>query len=410
MAVAQGVRKVLAIGKQSALGTALASPGASAQLYRRTSSTIDLNKDTYKSNEIKTSMQHSDLRHGLRSVSGTISGELSPKTYQKLFESVLRGTAASVSALSSLTITAAVVTVGTGKATMTSGSSWSSTLKDGMVVQFTGFSGGQASNNSRNFLITDVTTTVITGQYLDGVDAVAGSTSASAGGVTIPGKNLQITSTATSFTPDYWTIEHWFPDISQSEVFTDCVFSQASVKLPSTGMATVDFGVMGLNMSKYTSQQLSSASAQSTTGICAAVNGVLYVNGVAYGTITGADITINGNIQAEGAVVGSNVAPDLNRGSIEVTGSLTGLFDGVVLRDLFINETSVAVAIALTSGSASTGDFISFYMPAVKLTSASKDDGEKGITQTFNFTALEYTGADASTVASTIMIHDSQFA
>ena len=53
----------------------------SEQQLRRVSSSFNLTKETYQSEEIRTDYQLSDFRHGVRSVEGNVSGELSAGTY-----------------------------------------------------------------------------------------------------------------------------------------------------------------------------------------------------------------------------------------------------------------------------------------------------------------------------------------
>src|SRR3972149_3653380 len=107
MGIASGVYLQLAAKKQSALGSA--ASGSGAQLYRRTTATLNKKKAFYKSSEIAPSMQRSDGRHGVVSVDGTINGELSVGTYSAFMGSVLRSSAwtASVSSGALIDVTAA---------------------------------------------------------------------------------------------------------------------------------------------------------------------------------------------------------------------------------------------------------------------------------------------------------------
>jgi hypothetical protein len=185
-----------------------------------------------------------------------------------------------------------------------------------------------------------------------------------------------------------------------------------AVKLPATGMATVDFNVMGLNMTAGTSQVLTSPTAATEGGNIAAVNGALYINGVAVGLITGLDFTVNGNVTAPGGVVGSNVDPDLFPGAFDVKGNATVYFQDAVMRDMFIDEDEVAIVAAFTTGSDKDADFKAYVFPRVKFDAASKDDGEKGLIATMGWTALEKVdgGAGTTSVASTMSIQDSRVA
>jgi hypothetical protein len=76
MAYATGVAKQLTYKAESTWGTVPAASGA--QALRRVTSNLALKKQTYQSNEIRPDYQVSDMRHGVRSVEGSISGELSP--------------------------------------------------------------------------------------------------------------------------------------------------------------------------------------------------------------------------------------------------------------------------------------------------------------------------------------------
>ena len=80
MATASGINKVVSYKKETSFGT-LPSPTTGGQTLRRVSSNFNLTKETYQSEEIRTDYQLVDFRHGVRSVEGSISGELSAGTY-----------------------------------------------------------------------------------------------------------------------------------------------------------------------------------------------------------------------------------------------------------------------------------------------------------------------------------------
>lgn len=404
--IATGVFKKLIAKKQSALGT-IASAG-SAQLFRRVTSTLDKKKATYQSKEIRPSMQRSDMRHGVVSVDGQINGELSVGTYQDFMASVVRQlfqTAITSSAIT--TVTAAVTSGAAGTFTRSGGSYFTDGFKVGMVVRWTGWATTGAPNNSHNFLITALTATVMTGIMLDGVAVGAKAAGDSVTCLEV-GKHTYIPSSG--HTRDYWTIEHSFTDITQSEVFTDCMLASMAVKLPATGMATIDFPVKGLNLTTGTSQYFTSPTAASSGAVMAAVNGAVYVGGNAVALITAIDFNVNGNVTETGGVVGSNASPDLFPGSFDVTGNMTVLFTDATLRDYFLNETEVSVIAVFTAGNTAAADFMSFTFPRVKFGGATKDDGEKGLTMTMPFVAIENTagGTGTNSIASTFVVQDSQ--
>jgi len=404
MAIATGVFKKLVAKKQAALGTKATASGA--QYYRRVTSTIDLQKQTYQSNEIRPSMQRYDFRHGIRSVSGAINGELSCGTYQGFFESLLRAAASTAATTGALTTIAAAVTTGAeGTFTRTGGSYITDGFKVGMVVRASGWASPATANNAHNCLITALTATVMTGVMLDNVPFVA---KAAGDSVTIAETGKHIAIPTSGHTKDYWTIEHHFSDISQSEQFKDCVFASANINLPATGISTVAFNVLGIDMDKSTSAYFTTPTAASTGSVLAAVNGAMYVQGVKVGLITSMDFTINGNMSAPGGVVGSNVDPDIFPGSFDITGNLSVLFSDATFRDYFLDETEVSIIAVFLTGSAANSDFQAHVFPRVKVGGASKNDGETGLTMTMPFTALENAAGASTTMATTYFIQDSQ--
>ncbi|MDD5385348.1 MAG: phage tail tube protein [Gallionella sp.] len=399
-AIATGVFKQLVASKQSGLGVKASAAGA--QLFRRVTSTIDLKKTSYTSKEIRPSQQRSDMRHGVLSVDGTITGELSVGTYQNFMGSVLRNAWAATTPITGASLTIA----GTlGAYTITGTGFITGGLKIGDVIQLS-VGTLNVNNIGKNLLITGLTATVITvatvnGSAMTAEGPITGCT------ITVMGKKCWIPTSGQ--TRDYWTIEHNFADIAQSEQFRDCVFGDMNIKLPATGMATVDFPVKGINMDSSTAAYFTTPAAASTGAILAAVNGAVYVQGVAVGYITSFDISVKGNMTTPGGVVGANVEPDIFPGAFDITGSATVLFANNTMRDYFVNETEVSLSAVFTTNNLASAGFIAITLPRVKFSGASKDDGEKGLSMTMPFTALENIngGAAVNTTDTTIIIQDS---
>lgn len=403
--LASGSFKQLLYKKQSGLGTKATT--GSAQLLRRVTSTVDKKRANYTSKEIRPSMQRSDMRLGVVAVDGTISGELSPGTYGDFMSSMLRQAWQAAVVGSALTDVTAAVTVGAaGTFTTAGGNFLTQGFKVGRVIRWTGWTAPATANNAHNFLITALTATVMTVIALDGV-AVVAKASGDSVTATDAGKSTWIPSSG--HTRDYYTIEHNFADIVQSEQFKDCVMSQMDLKLPPTGMATVDFLVMGIDMDTSTSAYFVSPTGATSAGILAAVNGALFVGTTQVGLITGLNITAKGNFTTVGGVVGSNLEPDITPGSIDVSGQATVVFSDNVMRDHFLNEDEVSMVAAFTTKNTPTADFQAFSFPRLKFTGASKDDGEKSLIMTMPFTAIENVlgGTGTATVESTIAIQDS---
>jgi hypothetical protein len=402
--IASGVQKVLSFSRQTAKGTI----GTGGQNLRRVSSNLDLSKQTYTSNEIKTSQQSSDMRHGVRSVEGTLNAELSVGTYQKFFESICRQNVLSAVTSGALTdVAAASTTANMGTFTRGTGSWITSGFRIGMVVRATGFAAPATANNAANFMIIALTATVMTVARLDGSAIVA---KAAGDSVTFAEAGKHTYVPQTGHTRDYYTIEHWFSDIAQSEVFTDCVVSQSDVKLPASGLATVDWNIMGIDMQTQQTQYFNSATAANAGRALAAVNGVMFVAGAPVALITGLNFSIKGGFTKIGGVVGSNVEPDIFPGKVTVDGQATVLFIDATFRDYFKNETEVTLCCAFTTANTANADFMAFTFPRVKVGGSTKDDGEKGLVLTMPFVALENDIAtNTNLFPTTVVIQDSTF-
>ncbi len=405
MAIANGINKKLIAKKQSGLGVKAVAAGA--QYQRRVTSTIDLSKETYESSEILDSQQVRDMRHGTRKVDGSISAELSGGTYQGFVESAFRALASNaVASSASILITSAVTTGAEG--TFTSGDvDWvADGWKAGLVFQITGYAAPAEANNAHNFRVISATTTVLTVVALDGVPIEA---KAAGDSVTFTSVGKHIVMATANHTKDYWTIEHDYDDIVQAEQFTDCVIGGANFKLPPTGLATADFPIVGLNMDTSTSPYFTSPTPSSTGAILAASQGKIYANGLEIALITGFEISMDGAAAGVGAVVGSDVQPDIQLGRMKVSGNMTVLFQDAIMRDHFINETEISVIATFLDGSTADAESMTFIMTRVKVGGATKDDGEKALVLTVPFTALEETSGAADKFATTLTIQDSSY-
>ena len=398
MATASGINKVVSYKKETSFGT-LPSPTTGGQTLRRVSSTFNLTKETYQSEEIRTDYQLVDFRHGVRAVEGSISGELSAGTYADFLASALarNWTAATPSALGSTTI---ATVGGTYTITRTTGSWLTDTVRVGNVIRLTGFA---TANNNVNLLVISLTATVATVVALNGIK-LTNETVASGGTYKVQGKTTY--APTTGHTDDSYTFEEWYADIGQSEVTVGNKVNTVGIALPATGLTTVDLSFMGQDLKQRgVSQFFTTPTAQNSNGIFAAVNGALIVNGAPVALVTGANFNINRNMTSE-AVVGSNIKPEIYEGRIIVDGDFTTLYQDGTFAGYFDNETEISLVVALTTNSLPNSEFMSFTIPRLKLSTDTKDDGEKGIVSSNSFQALKGNGANGFE-ATTLMIQDS---
>lgn len=388
MTVAQGINKVLAYKKQTGLGSA--ASGSGGQKLRRETSSFSAPADTYTNNEIVSHQQSTGVTHGVVKPTGQINGILSPGTYATLLASLLRKDMVAVSDITGLSITIAA-SGSNYTVTRGSGSFITDGLKVGNVIRITAGT-YTAGTKDKNLLIVALTATVATVKVVNGTALTAEGPIASST-VSLIGKKTYAPSTG--HTNDYYTFEEWYSDLSKSETFTDCQIGQAQFGLPATGNATIQLDAPGIRRTLGTSQVLTSPSAETTTDPLAAVNGVILVNGAVVGNVTGAQITVNGNVTHSDAVVGSNYVDDIQRGRIAVSGQFTAKFDSTTLQAIYDARSTTSLILCVTEDGTANADFIVLALPTIKLTNDSASDGETAIIRTYPFEA-QYNAAGGS--------------
>lgn len=403
MPIASGIKKSVAIKKEGAGTWGVLAGAAGARYLRRVTSDFNLTKETYQSEEIRVDYQMADFRHGVRSAEGTISGEVSPGSYTDLFAAALARDFTAGVAITGAGINTAAGAGSTYTLTRGAGSYFTDGFRVGDVTRITAATGLNADHLNKNLLIVALTATVATVVVLNGSTLTVPGTG-TAVSYSVTGKKTWVPQTG--HTSDSFTVEEWFSNITQSEVYTGCKVDTVGISIPATGIATVDFGFMGKDLAQTgTSQYFTSPTAQGSTGVCAGVNGVVVLNGSPVGFISDASVNISRNTTTA-TVLGSNSLADVFDGRCIVDGSLSIYFTDAVARNAFKDETEVSLIFTLTVNNTATSDFISLTLPRAKLNSFTKNDGEEGIVASTDFQALlnPTTGANEVT---TIMIQDS---
>lgn len=396
MAISQGTAKVVAYKKETTFGTLAGATGG--KQLRRVTADFNLTKETYSSNEIRTSRQNANSTHGVRSAEGSLSAELSAGSYADFMGSILARdfTSVTLGAAANTTVTVSGTTYQFVRST---GSFVTDGFRPGLIVNASGLT--DVDDNGRDFLITAVSALNVTFVPLDTLGAPTAQGVASSVTFTVPGKHTFIP--ASGHTNQSYTIEEWYSDIAQSQVFTGMKVNSMGVSMPSTGIITLDFGFTGKDMAQTgTTQYFTSPAAQSASGVMAAVNGAVIVNGQPVALITSIDFTVD-RATENATAVGSNSLAEIFTGRILVTGNMSVYFTDANFRNYFNNETEVSLVLGVSTNACGTGSAMSFYMPRVKVNSFGLADAELGITASASFEALE--SCDG---LSTIFINDTE--
>lgn len=391
---ATGVAKRISLVEEVTFGV---SPVSGSKYLRRVSSDLTLNKDAYESQEILPSQQLRDARHGVRRPQGTFSGQLSPGSFNDFWQGLLRNTLATGAIMATVNLTLSTVA---GTLVIASGF-FAGGLKKEDVIRISGAGAPNTALNGVNLRINGLTDTTITTRDLPTTGLTAGTLT----GVTITVVGKKIIIPAAGQVYKSYSIEHWFSDVAQSELFVGCRFGQTTISMPPTGLVTFNSQITGRDQILSTAQQLTSPTGPTSSSSLAAVNGSLSVNNVDVGTITGLTISIVPAMEAP-PVVGSNLVPWIFQGQLRVNGSFTVLFTDQTMANIFVNETVVGLSVLLTMGAGASPDFMRITLPALKAMSNQKSDGPMSLVQSMNFTALENV-TDTAADLTTIVMQDS---
>lgn len=416
MSLAEGVQASIRY-KEYATGTITANtqptsssdPGSSGgQILRRVSSSLKLAKDTYQSNEVRTDRQIQDFRHGVRRVTGSITGELSPETWFDFLEAACRGTKASALALSESDLTSAAFDSATSKVTFGGGDPVSLGLRIGDIIRFSNLA--ETTNNAVNYLVlgfggtSNRDVTISPAPTTAVADTAFNLTSNGASG-----KSIYVPSS--SFVSRKYGIEIHNSDIDISRLYTECRVGGFTLTMPATAIATIEVPFLGRDMEVYSGASApfyTAPAAETTTGLTAAVNGLVRVGGSTVGVITGATIRMDLSPSAD-PVAGQNFVPEIFLGRANVTGQLTAFLQDSTLISDFTDETEIAVLLYLTSSSDDNSAAMSFYLPRIKFGDADvATSGEGGQAITLPFQALKADGSTAGDEATTIRIVDTE--
>jgi hypothetical protein len=376
------------------------------QVLRRVSSSLKLAKDTYQSAEIRTDRQIADFRHGKRSVSGSITGELSPATWFDFIEASCRGTkSAALISLGQSALTSIAADNATSKFVAGGGDPVALGWRIGDIVRGTNLS--DAGNNAKNFLITGFGGT--TNRNISVFPAPDTMTADSSFTLSNTGKSVFVPSS--NFVSRKYGIEIYNSDIDISRLFTECRAGGFTMDLPATGMATMEVPFMGRDMvvgSGASAPFYTAPAAETTTGLIAAVNGLLIVGGATVGVVTGLNIKMDLSPSGD-AVVGQNFVPEIFLGRANVTGQATAFFQDSTLIADFINESEISILAYLTTSSAVNSPAMSIYLPRVKFSDSDvATSGEGGQAITLPFQALKGLGTTPGDEATTIRIVDTE--
>ncbi|ACT50865.1 phage tail tube protein [Methylovorus glucosotrophus] len=400
MADAQGINKIVAYKKTTG-GWGTKPSASGAKTLRRVTMANNLTKTTYQSEEIRASQQTADFRHGTRSATATLNGELSSNSYADFIAAGLRKDF--VAGAASGTLTTISVNATTSKFIRSTGSFITDGFRRGRIMQSSGFA---AAGNNGLFLIAAVTALEITVVSFEETSPLVTAAAGDSVTLTVKGKETYVPKSG--HTDDDFCIEEWSPDTGVSRIFLGQQVNTLNFSMAPNAMATLEVGFMGKDAEPATgTQYFTSPTAQGGDGTYSGPDGIVLINGVASRKITNFGIQINESIAQE-PVVGSKSIGAKSRGDVNVTVQLSSIFTDATLLNNFDAEDEITITVALRTADKANG--MAFHLPRVKLGSGTVDDGKKVLILSADGQALEYVGSAADITPTTIVIQDTAIA
>ncbi len=334
------------------------------------------------SSAIVSHQQRPGTRQGVGDVSLGLRGDLTPGQYPDFIGALLRR--AFTGAVTSGALTTIAAAAGPpGTFTRSAGSWIADGFRVGMVVRPVGWA-APADSNNRNYRILALTATVMTVSGLGGEVVV---TKAAGDSVTfnMVGKVTYIPQTG--HLDSYFAIEAWNPNAGVSHTYVNCKPGSTTLSISGSDMAQIQMPMQGTIRVPGIAQYATAPTAAPVTKRLTGLTGTLRVGGIDAATITGCTITINPNVTPGDPVLGSKERPCLAPGIMAVSGEMTGYYNDAVMSDAYDGETLTSLQLKLDSDNGPTADFVSVFLPAIRVFSDSGTDSVAPVSRTRRFEA-----------------------
>jgi len=172
-------------------------------------------------------------------------------------------------------------------------------------------------------------------------------------------------------TPQSFTLERAFTDITQYGAFTGCMVNTFSLNIPANAMVTGSFGIVGKSGS-YSATALDASTTESQTNSpFDSFSGTISEGGSPIAVVTSVDLSLQNGLEPV-FVVGANTAPAIPYGRSNLTGTVSAYFDNLTMLNKFLNETESSIELQLGA----TSKYYTIEIPRIKYSGA--DNGVSG--------------------------------
>lgn len=369
MVFAVGSKFEVSYIEESTFGVTPSSP--SMQRLRITGDSLNLNKSTFLSNELRSDREIVDFRHGNIQAEGDFNFEMAfDSTIEDFFLAALGS--AGWSAAGSITST-----------TLSFADDNPDTINDsGNGLISAGFKAGDSiavsgsTSNNGTYTIASVTAGSI---VLIGSDVL--SAEAAGDSVTIVTSRQRA---KTGVATRSFTLERRFTDSGVYQVIEGARVNGFNMTIAPNSIVTGSFGILGKGWANATSSLDSDPSSAGSNQVFDSFTGSLKESNTIINSITSVDLTLNNNLSGA-FVVGSDSLQQIFEERANLSGTVTAFLEDEVLLNKFRNETETSLELRLSDGT----NYYDLIIPRVKFGGGSAPvQGFGGVLISFPFQAL----------------------
>lgn len=374
MPFAVGSKYELSYIGESSYGVTPNTP--SMRQLRVTGDDLNLVKESFLSNELRSDREITDFRHGNRQVGGNLNFELSKDTgFDDLFLGLLGASAWSPVVYSANTI--AFVNGAPDTITDSANGFVTAGIQVGDVITVS----NTLSNNSV-FTVTNVTAGTLTVAGTSLVDEAEGSAT-----LTCARKFAKIGTTIKSY-----SMERRFTDIAVYQLLTGCRVSGMSLSIQPNSIVTGSFSMLGKDLVNGTSSVDAAPTVHDGASVMDSFSGTISEGGSNIAVVTSVELSVQNNL-TPAFVVGSAELQQVLEERCNVSGTITAYLEDETLLEKFRDETETSLDLKISDGT----NFYRFILPRLKYGNAATPvNGFGGVIVTLPFQAFRDATVGAS--------------
>lgn len=381
MAHATGSLRDLIYAQEWEFGVSRWSPAVTdiAKRIRNTGDTINLTKNTTQSAELTGDRAIRYLRHGNEAVGGDISFEFAPGAFDDFLAAAIGGTWGLLSAVGTLTLATQpevgdTITIGSATFTFAASKSdkYSVVLGDTVLDTQANLSLAVSKYCSVATLGTwaanaATLTARYAGTWANAVPTTSNLTAVGDGfAATILGGGTDGNVVKQGTAIFSYSIEKGFTDIAQYGLYRGCVVNGMSLDISTDATVTGSFTFVGAGSGAFyaASAETGSIADPMMSEPFSAHESEVLIDGIDDCIVTALNITVDNGMTANYSICGPE-AVSVAADRVNVTGTITALFEDAIQLNKFIQEESSTLALTLTD---SAGNEYEFYFPKIKYT------------------------------------------